>query len=262
MTPTRLRRRLAAVALAVLMTAAVAGSVARVGAETPPPAEITGTFTPVAPTTTAPPPSSADLDTPGGRISLTVAPGQLSGLQAVSLLGLPRPPRGIGFLFGAIRFEITGLTPGATVTVTATTPRPTSSYWKLVGGRWIQVGSFLRGLSVTFELTDGGVGDDDGVANGTIVDPGALGVPTEDGVDEPAPDSAGPIDGSGTPAPASATQPRGALPFTGTDPWPTALMGLLALTLGAAAVVVSLRRRVAGQAGVGTRDSGGSARAP
>lgn len=40
-------------------------------------------------------------------------------------------------------------------------------------GAWTQLDAEIDGSTVTFTLTDGGVGDADGVADGTIVDPGA-----------------------------------------------------------------------------------------
>jgi hypothetical protein len=51
-----------------------------------------------------------------------------------------------------------------------------TQYWKCINGQWVNVTSLLGSNdgdnTLTLTLTDGGLGDADGVANGTIVDPG------------------------------------------------------------------------------------------
>lgn len=42
---------------------------------------------------------------------------------------------------------------------------------------WYQLPATIAGDTVTFSITDGGLGDDDLTANGTIVDQGGPGVP-------------------------------------------------------------------------------------
>jgi hypothetical protein len=42
---------------------------------------------------------------------------------------------------------------------------------------WYQLPATIAGNTVTFSITDGGLGDDDLIANGTIVDQGGPGVP-------------------------------------------------------------------------------------
>jgi hypothetical protein len=73
---------------------------------------------------------------------------------------------------------VNGVTPGATIDIDVYIPAGTSpsSYLKLQGGAWVELppSAFdIAGDVVTLHLTDGGVGDEDGDANGTIVDPGA-----------------------------------------------------------------------------------------
>ena len=43
-------------------------------------------------------------------------------------------------------------------------------YWK-VGNPWYQLAASISGSVVQFSITDGGTGDNDGSANGQIVDP-------------------------------------------------------------------------------------------
>jgi len=67
-----------------------------------------------------------------------------------------------------------------------------SRYYKLsqTGGTWTEVPYTLSedGKTITFTLTDGGEFDADGQENGSILDPGALGVSTKSGDDTAAGD--------------------------------------------------------------------------
>ena len=85
---------------------------------------------------------------------------------------------------GVFSFDITGLSNGQSVEVTLTLPAgamPTT-YYKFQGGGSFEFlfdgteGAQISGNVVTLTLVDGGVGDADGTANGTIVDPGAPGL--------------------------------------------------------------------------------------
>jgi hypothetical protein len=93
--------------------------------------------------------------------------------------GKPTTP----FPYGVNNFMITGLTPGATVTVSLEFPDavPTNAeYYKVdSANQWNQItfGSNDGDEVITLTLTDGDpTTDGDGVENGTIVDPGALAV--------------------------------------------------------------------------------------
>jgi len=84
------------------------------------------------------------------------------------------PPAGTSLPFGLIGFDVTGVDVGACVDITLDLPGPAQEYWKLQDGEWYQLEeATFTDSSVTFELCDGGIGDASGVANGTIVDPGA-----------------------------------------------------------------------------------------
>ncbi|MEO5695254.1 MAG: IPTL-CTERM sorting domain-containing protein [Usitatibacter sp.] len=101
--------------------------------------------------------------------------------------GSPPPgsaPAGVTFPHGLFDFDLTGCTPGSTITMTMTypTPLPTRTYWKYgptpgnPAAHWYVMPSGGAGNTLTFSITDGGLGDDDLTANGTIVDQGGPGV--------------------------------------------------------------------------------------
>lgn len=92
------------------------------------------------------------------------------------------------FPHGFFSFNITGLNLGQTVNVTIALPLNLSTsaqYWK--HGRTfdnptphcyqIPFGSNDGDNVITIQLQDGGIGDDDGIANGVIVDQGGPGLP-------------------------------------------------------------------------------------
>lgn len=84
-----------------------------------------------------------------------------------------------------IEFEVTGLSLGASVDVELGFPEGLpegATYWKF-GPRhgnaqphWFQLDSTVVGNTMRFTLTDGEDGDTDLRRDGTIVDPGAIGV--------------------------------------------------------------------------------------
>ena len=68
------------------------------------------------------------------------------------------------------------------VTITLPSAVPTDTqYWKCHDGVWLDVTSLLGDNDgdnvLTLTLTDGGLGDDDGVCDGVIVEPGGAGQP-------------------------------------------------------------------------------------
>ena len=84
-------------------------------------------------------------------------------------------PSGATVLTGALSYTVSGLTPGATISVTLRLPSgsdPTSVF-KFQNGAYVDVSSIatISGDEVTLQLTDGGLGDADGLVNGVIVDP-------------------------------------------------------------------------------------------
>jgi hypothetical protein len=109
----------------------------------------------------------------------------------------PGLPPGINFPHGLLDFTLNGGTPGSTATITITYPGAIpagATYWKFgpspagfnctgagcLVAHWYQMPAgqaIIAGNTVTLTIVDGGVGDDDLAANGTIVDQGGPGVP-------------------------------------------------------------------------------------
>ena len=115
-----------------------------------------------------------------GTAVITSGPGcSFSTAQFVPVA--PAPPPGMDFPHGLFAFTLAGCTPGATATIqiTYSTSVSGSSYQKY-GPRppatppaWYAMpGATLAGNTVTFSITDGQIGDDDLVADGTIIDAG------------------------------------------------------------------------------------------
>lgn len=91
-------------------------------------------------------------------------------------------PAGVAFPHGLFDWTVSGLASGQTITMTMTFPSPIpvgAQYWKVIGGVWTDVTSLLGSDDgdnvLTLTITDGGLGDADGVANGQISDPGGVG---------------------------------------------------------------------------------------
>jgi hypothetical protein len=124
--------------------------------------------------------ASVATATGAGTASFSTLNGYITDLTASTVLAIPCPPRpDLNFPFGLFSFTVNGITPGSTVTIIIILPSnaPTNiQYWKCINGNWVDCTSLLgsnNGDSIlTITITDGGLGDRDGAANGTIVDPG------------------------------------------------------------------------------------------
>jgi len=129
------------------------------------------------------PTKSTNTATGTGTTSFSPDSGALEGLTSVAEGTLPSGGKpDLVFPHGFFSFNITGITPGATVVVTITLPSPVppgTQYWKYHAseGGWIQIpmGSNDGDNVITITLVDGGLGDDDGTADGVIVDQGGPG---------------------------------------------------------------------------------------
>ncbi|SDU02171.1 IPTL-CTERM sorting domain-containing protein [Halopseudomonas salegens] len=97
------------------------------------------------------------------------------------------PPTSVETRFphGLFDFELSGCDTGSTVTLTMTYPTPLPSgaqYWKFgptadnPAPHWYVMPASFNGADVSFSITDGGMGDGDLTANGSIVDPGGPGL--------------------------------------------------------------------------------------
>jgi len=94
------------------------------------------------------------------------------------------PEAGMYFPYGIFSFTVLLINPGDTVTVTITLPGNMprgTKYWKCQNGEWVDATSLLGDDDgdniLTLTLTDGELGDTDGVANGRIDDPGGPAIP-------------------------------------------------------------------------------------
>lgn len=87
----------------------------------------------------------------------------------------PAPPTNLTFADGAMEFTVNGCTAGASVEVSMDYGQDLAAagttYWKS-GSPWQMIPSSVNGSVITYTLIDGGTGDEDGSANGVIVDPG------------------------------------------------------------------------------------------
>jgi hypothetical protein len=97
----------------------------------------------------------------------------------------PEAPIGnVSFPHGLFDFSATGCAPGSTLTFTIVYPGviANASYWKYgptpgnLTPHWYVLPATISGNTATFAITDGGLGDDDLTANGTIVDQGGPGI--------------------------------------------------------------------------------------
>lgn len=135
-------------------------------------------------------PNDAKVATPndvqGNRITIAA----LTNLQGVVVLLDTDPslsstgkPNSSTFTFpnGVVKYTVTGTGVGATVTVTLTYPSTIpagSKVYKITTAGYTEfAGASISSNQVTLTLTDGGAGDADGVANGSIEDPVAVATP-------------------------------------------------------------------------------------
>jgi PKD repeat protein len=131
-----------------------------------------------------------------GTVEICTSAGVLENLAGVSEDLVPDGGRpNLIFSHGLFEFDITGLTPGQSVTLIITLPSSTpttTQYWKYgptsadPAGEWysIPLGSNDGDNVITITLRDGGAGDDDLTADGSITDQGGPGTPRPP---EPAP---------------------------------------------------------------------------
>ena len=115
-----------------------------------------------------------------GTASFSTLNGYITGLTALTESALTCPPReDLDFPNGLFSFTVNGITPGSTATIVIILPSDApigTQYWKCINGQWVDCTSLLGsndGDSVlTLTITDGGLGDRDGLQNGEISDPG------------------------------------------------------------------------------------------
>ncbi|CAH1088188.1 FG-GAP-like repeat-containing protein [Candidatus Nitrotoga sp. 1052] len=98
----------------------------------------------------------------------------------------PAPPPGVSFPHGLVTFTTSGCIPASTLNFTLTLPAAMPSagfiYWEygaepgVAQMHWYPLQATVTGNTVTFSITDGGQGDADLNANGSITDPSGPGI--------------------------------------------------------------------------------------
>ena len=124
--------------------------------------------------------------TGSGTVTFSVSAGQISGLtaHAEDALTCPGKPVGLSFPHGFFSCDIINIPVGGSVLLTQIYPSQIpmgTLYWFCKpNAAWYSVPiiSDDGDETITLLLTDGGVGDADGIANGVIEDPGGPGITT------------------------------------------------------------------------------------
>jgi hypothetical protein len=127
-------------------------------------------------------PGQITTTTGTGTLTLISNQGNITSLSAISIQILPNLPPLLVFPHGLLYYEVSNIAPGSAVTFTITFPVALPNniqYWKYQPGRgWFQIPiTSHNGNVITIQITDGGLGDADGLANGIIVDPGGVAIP-------------------------------------------------------------------------------------
>lgn len=141
---------------------------------------LTGTHTPT---------SYSDLSPTGsGTISSSLSGSAGCTFESNSYTATAPPaglPPGVVFPHGFFVFKTTGCTAGAPITITVHYPGallPGTQYWKFgptaadPTDHWYVLPATVSGNTISFTIVDGGLGDDDLLANGSITDLGGAGI--------------------------------------------------------------------------------------
>lgn len=128
----------------------------------------------------------ATLQLPALCVNCVISRAKLvAATGAVDSPSVP-PPAGVSFPHGLVDFQVSGVPTGGTITVTLTYPFaiPTDAvFWKFgptlsnPAASWYQYPATITGNTLSYQLTDGGVGDGDLTADGRISDPAGLSIP-------------------------------------------------------------------------------------
>jgi len=128
---------------------------------------------------------SASAYTTLGVVTFNINAGSISGLEAISTAAMRCGANGYAFPYGMFSYNITNLTPGQSVSVAIRLPNPMplgTKYFKCQNGNLVDCSSVISRPdtnTIVLTLKDGGIGDADGMANGTIVDPGGPAFPLD-----------------------------------------------------------------------------------
>ena len=124
--------------------------------------------------------TSAPISTPGGTVNASITGGSLITTQATTPTN---PPAGQSFPYGVFGFTAATNTLGGSITMTLTYPQALAAgtkVWKELNGAWLDWTSNVtfnqNRTTITYSITDGGIGDSDGVVNQSVTDPIGPGV--------------------------------------------------------------------------------------
>jgi hypothetical protein len=128
--------------------------------------------------------TAASVNTNLGAVSFSIDSGALNRLAGVKVTDTQcSTPAGYYLPYGLFSFNISGLTAGQTVRVTIKFPHllpHNFKYFKCINGSMVDCTSLTTRIddyTLVLAITDGGRGDADGLANGTIADPGGPAIP-------------------------------------------------------------------------------------
>jgi hypothetical protein len=120
-----------------------------------------------------------DLPLPGGSQAIVSGPEgtELDSVGFNDSPASPAAPPNATFPYGVLSFSLRGVTAGGTATIDVELPEPVNAYYMLSpdGTGWQlfdwdgMTGAQFDGNVVHLTVQDGGRGDADGVANGTVV---------------------------------------------------------------------------------------------
>jgi hypothetical protein len=117
----------------------------------------------------------------GKTIGIVAGAGTISYITSLSTADIPDGVLTETMPYGLFSYRVDGLTPGSTVDVTFYFPDtvPPSAKWYKYDSADGTITDYtdnvvIDGSKVTLSITDGGLGDADGIANGIIIDPSGL----------------------------------------------------------------------------------------
>lgn len=128
--------------------------------------------------------NQAAVGTTLGTVNLNTNAGYITNAGWIPAVDIRcSAPSGYSLPYGMFSFNINGLTAGQTARIMLKFPNPLplgTKYYKCINGSMVDVTSLVTRIdeyTLQLALTDGGLGDADGAANGTIVDPGGPAFP-------------------------------------------------------------------------------------
>ncbi len=126
---------------------------------------------------------AATMATPQGKMSVVInhPTARLAQTEFIETVVSSGSQPNVSFPYGGVEYQIAGISVGEIVLVTIVMPDvlpDDAEYWKYDDNNGFRkLTSQVSGNQISFALADGGTGDDDGMTNGLISDPGYVGIP-------------------------------------------------------------------------------------